>query len=248
MNYRNIKKIVRTTLSEYNNMYSTNLKVDDIKYIDPNDHDEAYVSEKEVYYNHKNILYVKESLFDKDEYTLKAILFHEFTHIEDIELFINYPEIQFVELMKIYSEVHASENEMDLILTFQNKPYDLEKDIMFIGQIPLHKLLEFSLNNVKAMFTLPDEKLTEKNAPFDYCELYYYIGKIRSINKNGLSYPVNYQKEFESVNKPFSNLLIEIINYCVNSDMTDYDKLIQLQEKLTDTIIEFGKEHNAKYQ
>ena len=77
---------------------------------------------------------------------------------------------------------------------------------------------------------------------------YYYIGKIRSINKHGLNYHIDYQKEFSTVNEPFQDLLIKIINCCVNSDMTDYDRLIQLHEKLTDTIINFCRNHNAKYQ
>ena len=43
-------------------------------------------------------------------------------------------------------------------------------------------------------------------------------------------------------------LKYNVINYCMNSDMSDYNKLIQLHEKLTDTIEQFYINHNAKYQ
>ena len=249
MNLRNAKKIIYRTLDEYNNTFNTNLKLDDVIFVnDPNFHDSACIKANDIYYNHKYILNLKQSLFDGDKHFSKAILFHEFTHMYDSELFINYPELQYKELMKIYSEIHSTEIETDIILTYQNKPYSLEKDIWYTNRLPLKEYLRISLNVAKSMFTLPDEKLTEKNAPFDYCELYYYIGKIRSINKHGLNYHIDYQKEFSTVNEPFQDLLIEIINYCMNSDMADYNKLIQLHEKLTDTIEQFYINHNAKYQ
>ena len=249
MNLRNAKKIIYKTLDEYNNTFNTNLKLDDVIFVnDQNFHESACIKANDIYYNHKHILNLKQSLFDGDEHFSKAILFHEFTHMYDSELFINYPELQYKELMKIYSEIHSTEIETDIILTYQNKPYSLEKDIWYTNRLPLKEYLRISLNVVKDMFTLPDEILNEQNAPFAYEELYYYIGKIRSINKYGLNYYVDYQKEFSTVNEPFPDLLIEIINYCMNSDMTDYNKLIQLHEKLTNTIEQFYINHNDKYQ
>lgn len=248
MNLRKIKKSIFAMLLEYNSEYNTNVTIDAIKYIDdPNDRSEAYFIKDEIYHNHKNILYIRDCLFDRDNFSIKAILFHEFTHLHDTKLFIDYPELQFAELMKIYSEIHASEIEMDTILSSQTKPYSLNKNVTFIQQIPLSKLLEFSLDNVKEVFTLPNERLTEINAPFNYEEVYYYIGKVRSIVKNEISYNIDYQKEFSSLNNPFPNLLIEIIDYCTNSDLKDYNKLILLQEKMTDTIVEYIKSNNEKF-
>ena len=248
MNLRKIKKSIFTMLSEYNSDYNTDVTIDAIKYIDDsNDRSEAYFIKDEIYHNHKNVLYIRDCLFDRDIFSIKAILFHEFTHIQDAKLFINYPELQFAELMKIYSEIHASEIEMDTILTSQSKPYSLNKNITFIQQIPLFKLLEFSLDSVKKVFTLPDEILTEVNAPFNYEEVYYYIGKVRSVVKNKINYNVDYQKEFLSLSNPFPDLLIEIIDYCTNFDLKDYNKLILLQEKMTDTIVEYIKSNNEKF-
>ena len=249
MNLRNAKKTVYKTLDEYNNIFNTNLKLDDVVFIkDPNFLDSACIKADEIYYNHKYILNLRQSLFDRDEHFSKAILFHEFTHMCDTVLFMDYPELQHKELMKIYSETHATEIETDIILAYQKKPYSLDKDIWYTDRFPLREYLKISLNVVKDMFTLPDGILNEQNAPFDYFELYYYIGKIRSINKHGLNYYIDYQKELSTVNEPFPDLLIEIINYCVNSDMKDYDRLIKLQEKLTNTIRQFIDDRNSKYQ
>lgn len=249
MNLRNAKKTIYKTLDEYNNTFNTNLKLDDVIFIkDPNFLDSACIKADEIYYNNKYILNLRQSLFDGDEHFSKAILFHEFTHMRDTELFMDYPELQHKELMKICSETHATEIETDIILTYQKKPYSLEKDIWYTARLPLQEYLRISLNVVKDIFTLPDGILNEQNAPFAYEKLYYYIGKIRSINKHGLNYYVDYQKEFSTVDKPFPELLIEIISYCVNFDMTDYDKLIQLQEKLTNTIKRFINNRNVKYK
>ena len=97
MNLRNAKKIIYRTLDEYNNTFNTNLKLDDVIFVnDPNFHDSACIKANDIYYNHKYILNLKQSVFDGDMYK-SGLIKQIFTVHPQFDKHIKYDKITVIE-------------------------------------------------------------------------------------------------------------------------------------------------------
>lgn len=81
----------------------------------------AYVEKDSIHNQCVSVIY-EESLFDYNEYFIKSIFFHEFTHIYDANIkFKNLNDDDFNTVMDTYSEYHASQIEMGVSLNMKNK-------------------------------------------------------------------------------------------------------------------------------
>ncbi len=111
------KEYLDKIFKEYNELYYEIPEIQEYIEVDKRDCAAAQFNTLELY-NQKYILKVNKQLDESKIY--KGIFFHEFTHVYDSTQLLNYPLEDFIKLMYIYSEVHASEVEMDIHLKIEN--------------------------------------------------------------------------------------------------------------------------------
>ena len=118
MNKRKIKKLTYKYFEQYNIEYFSIPQIDDIDIF--NNSESFGQFDIDTMYKRQYILKVDSTLFDEKESFIKQILFHEFTHMYDSLKFLDYDKETFKKLMNIYSEIHATEIEMNVILSTKN--------------------------------------------------------------------------------------------------------------------------------
>nr|DAN52324.1 MAG TPA: Protein of unknown function DUF45 [Caudoviricetes sp.] len=173
-------------------------------------------------YNKKYILFVNPQLFENDTPALyiEQVLFHEFTHLNDSLKFVKYDEKDFWKLMAGYSEVHASEIEMDRILNTQkDRGYSLDYPVVCRHVYMLRTIIDDALNKLINDFSYKynAETLITKMFYFDSVRLFYFIGYMKSLRSHGLDYDWNYDK----IQEPFRDLFYEITIRWFEDSITD---------------------------
>lgn len=76
-------------------------------------------------YNRNYVLYLSDDMEVAPDDYVEEILFHEFTHLADSMLFLEYDIEKFKIIMSMYSEIHASEIQMDKILSTIKNPSNI---------------------------------------------------------------------------------------------------------------------------
>ncbi|HAU85804.1 MAG TPA: hypothetical protein DCW90_09965 [Lachnospiraceae bacterium] len=211
---------------EYNEQYYTIPEIQEYVEVNEGDYAAAKFNTKELY-DQIYILKVNKQLNESEIY--KGIFFHEFTHVYDSTQLLNYPFEDFMKLMYIYSEFHASEVEMDIHLKIEKFSYK--------------KYVDKKIINLTESFILPDGPLLKGDM---YCNerlLYYCIGYLVSLKKHNIEYTYSY----EYVPDTFRSLFIEITEYFLSNIKYDYDVLLNYQIKLHNLIKSTIKEHIEKY-
>lgn len=145
-------------------------------------------------YNKKYILYINPNIEQECLQFKENILFHEFTHMADSIKYSDLSLKDFRDFMFIYSEVHASEIQMDRMLeTQKRKPYSLDKRVVHGGYIQLKNWMDQTLNHVVKEFTLPETSIPQSTS-YDLRELFYFIGYLKSLEKHNIAYTYDYSQ------------------------------------------------------
>lgn len=202
----------------------------------------AYFKNDDIY-KQRYVLYVNPHLEETYDEFIEQILFHEFTHISDSLKFKNVDKKTFTELMNIYSEIHASQVQMNRMLLTQNtKSYSLDQQIICEKKVTLKSYMEHSLYNVEKEFTVSRDKITADNLRYSTKELFYFIGKLSSLKKNGIKFDYDYS----NVDERFRNLFYEITNFVLR-DNIDAKELLLYNKQLTSLIKDVVRDNNEKY-
>lgn len=225
MNERKVKKLIYNYLEQYNTEYFQTPKIDSIKII--NSHRTWGEFETKVLYQQQRVLKIEPALFDEKERFIKQTLYHEFTHMYDSTKFLSFDEETYMNIMQIYSEVHASEIEMDIILNAQDKD--------------LNDYMNHELERVENQFIMPNGIVPMDNTKFTYKIFYYFVGKLLSTYKHNLEYKYKFSDE---LNIEFILLFKEIINYFMDNAEYDFLTLIDFQHQMKNTILRNIKIHN----
>lgn len=237
MNLRKIKKTIYKYWTEYNSEYFKIPQIDNIELVNLGSWGHF---DSDVTFNRQYILKVDPELFDQNENFIKQILYHEFTHMYDSTIFYGYDKNSFKKIMQIYSEVHASEIQMDILLSTQNVPYNLDKSVIHRGELTLRSYMDQTLKHIIDEFTPPSGKITQSNLKFDFKELYYFIGNLLSLKKNG----IQYNFEYTDIPTEFIVIFEKITAYFLNNTEYNHDLLLSLQENLSNTIKDYIATHN----
>lgn len=239
MNIRKIKKTIYEYLEKYNSEYYVTPKINSIELV--NIGAWGHFDTKKMF-DKQYDLKIDTELFDQNDKFIQQILYHEFTHMYDSTIFIEYDADLFKDIMEIYSEIHASEIQMNTILLTQSRPYDLSKTVIHRGELTLQSFMDQTLKHVITEFTSPSGKITPSNLGFDFKELYYFIGYLLSLKKNG----INYIYEYKDIAPEFINIFKKITDYILNNTEYDYNILLKLQNEFSSTIKEHIASHNRK--
>ena len=217
MNKRKIKKLTYKYFEQYNIEYFSIPQIDDIDIF--NNSESFGQFDIDTMYKRQYILKVDSTLFDEKESFINQILFHEFTHMYDSLKFLDYDKETFKKLMNIYSEIHATEIEMNVILSTKNGNIITTHESM-----TLKKYMNDSLHCMENQFILSD------NSQFNYREFYYFIGKLISLNKHGVTYNYEFSSELPT---SITSLFKEIINYFIDNSQYDYDILCKFSDQIS---------------
>ncbi len=188
-------------------------------------------------YEGKRILKINPDLFNQNESFVKETLYHEFTHLQDAFNFFTYDRKSFQRLMMIYSEVHATEVEMDVILSTK-----VGNTITTFEELDLTYYMNISLHCVENQFIYKCDKITFDTIKFSYRELYYFIGKLISLKKHNITYTYGFSDELPTV---FSSLFEEIIKYFLKNKKYNYKTLLKYQCKIEDSIKSYRRTYNG---
>ena len=184
-------------------------------------------------YSKKYILYVDPDIEQECLQFKENILFHEFTHMADSIKYSYLSPKDFQDFMFIYSEVHASEIQMNCMLaTQENKPYSLDQQIIHKGYISLRKWMNQTLDHVAEEFTLPETGMPLSSL-YDLRDLFYFIGYLKSLQKNNISYNYDYSR-IPHLKEAFDEITELMLNEQVNPTIIiSYYRKLESQVKKT---------------
>ncbi len=193
-------------------------------------------------YNSKYILYIDDKLEDKPDEFIDQILFHEFTHIVDSRRFLKFDLEKFQNMMNIYSEIHASQIQMNrLIKTEKSKPYSLDQEVIHGGILTLRSFMDQTYNRLKKEFSVPNVPFNKSNLRLNLKELYYYVGYSKSLKNNNIIYNQN----FSEINI-FGNEFEKLYNY-VLTEKVDSNILYEYDRNLTKLVKTTIETHNKSF-
>lgn len=169
-------------------------------------------------YNRKYILYVNPNIERECLQFKESILFHEFTHMADSIKYLDLSLKDFRDFIFVYSEVHASEIQMDRMLeTQERRPYSLDQQIIHEGYIRLKSWMDQTLNHVIKEFTLPETSVPQSNS-YDLRDLFYFIGYLKSLQKHNIAYTYDYS-QIPHLNDAFNKITDLLLSKESNSDI-----------------------------
>ena len=187
-------------------------------------------------YEGKRILKINPDLFNQNESFVKEILYHEFTHLQDAFNFFTYDRESFKRLMMIYSEVHATEVQMDIILSTK-----VGNTITTFEELDLTYYMNISLHCMEDQFIYKCDKITLDTIKFSYREFYYFIGKLISLNKHNIEYTYEFSDELPTV---FSSLFKKVIKYFLKHKKYNYKTLLKYQCEIVNVIKSYIEAYN----
>lgn len=243
MDERKMEQIIYNYLEQYNQEYFQTPQIDSIKFENGN---WGHFDVLKTYYGQYN-LEVNPKLFDENESFIKSVLYHEFTHMYDSTKFLSFDEESYKDVMQIYSEIHATEIETNVIISTQNKPYSLDKNVVWKQIIPLIIYMQVRLKILNNEFMLPNEIIDASNYKFDPKVLYYYIGSLLSLKKHNIKYTYDYS----NLHPAFERLFTIITDHILDEnfyDKYDNDILIQMHNQIGDTVTNIIIKHNLLMQ
>ena len=178
---------IQKLYNEFQIEYKLSLpKINKIIWVSKSDDFWAEIKHFGVNHNVRN-LYITEELFQQNDIFIKQTLYHEFSHIADGIQFLSYNEKDFNSIMIFYSEVHASEIQMDYMLRFVENELSLKSIIMYEHAITIEDFLNQTQDIVRENL----EKTVSSNPDnfiYDIKDLFYFWGYIKSITKHKISY------------------------------------------------------------
>nr|WP_297940183.1 hypothetical protein [uncultured Lachnoclostridium sp.] len=243
MDERKMEQIIYNYLEQYHADYFQTPQINHIEFKNGN---WGHFDMNKTYRGQYN-LEVNPKLFDENDNFIKSVLYHEFTHMYDSTNFQNYDIESYKEIMLIYSEIHASEIETDVVLSTQKKPHSLDKNIIWKKIIPLSIYMQVRLRILEDDFILPNKIVDASNYKFDPKVLYYYIGSLLSLKKHGIECTYDYSKLHPAFERLFTIITDHILDESFY-DKYDNDMLIQISKQVGDTITKVALKHNLSLQ
>lgn len=131
-------------------------------------------------YDKQYTLYVSAKIEDCSKEYIKEILFHEFTHLADSTLFLKYDFKKFKNIMYIYSEIHASEVQMDKVISSTRGSNDVLNRIIQGTGTTIKDFLDRELWKIKEQFKPLREKI-DVVLRCDFVYIYYFIGYLAAL-------------------------------------------------------------------
>ena len=175
----------------------------------------------------KYILYIHSDLAYSNANYMEQILFHEFTHISDSIQFLNYNIVKFKDIMQIYSEIHASEIQMNVMLSYsKSNVYNLNQDVIFNkGMLKLQSFMKQSLDHAMRKFS--------SYGANDILNTYYFIGYLNSLKKHGIEFKYKYENIRPELIESFQLITNSILNntYTYNKLLKTHRYLLTLVQK-----------------
>lgn len=185
-------------------------------------------------YNRKYVMYYRKDFEKYNQAYINSILYHEFTHILDSIAILNAEKINYEDfetIMDIFSEIHASAEEMNVLFFSESIEPTLNKNIMHKEIISLKSFLDQTLGHVNNILQeeVPNEKI-----------LYYFIGYIDFLRRIDIKYDYRYNTGSKELDKLANDLTLLVFNIpdrrCVTKEFIDYHKKITtiMNKKLND--------------
>ncbi len=176
-------------------------------------------------YNQNYILYLSEEMEVSPDDYVEEILFHEFTHLADSTLFLKYSIKEFKDLMSIYSEIHASEIQMDKILSTIENPSPTLKQVISYKAVTLKKFLDKELKDLKQEFA-PLKNKTDAIERCNFVYIYYFIGYLKSLKNHNIKYHHNYK----GIIKSLIPEIIKLEKYFLSMDTVNTQEILSLEK------------------
>lgn len=179
-------------------------------------------------YNRNYVLYLSDDMEVAPDDYVEEILFHEFTHLADSMLFLEYDIEKFKTIMSMYSEIHASEIQMDKILSIIENPSNIRQIIPY-KSVTLKKYLNRKLKELKQEFA----PLKSKNDVAERCNfthIYYFIGYLKSLKKHNIKYPHNYR----GIIKSLIPEIMKLEDYLLIADTVSPREILALEKGFSD--------------
>ena len=223
MNKRKIKNIVYQYFEQYNSEYYKTPQINNI--VITTDTNTWGEFDANLIHKKQYVLTINSKLFKEKETFVKQTLYHEFTHMYDSLCFLNHDEKSFRELMHIYSETHASEVEMDVILSTKTEDIITAQESM-----TLNKYMNDCLHS------LEKQVIASNQTEFDYRQIYYFVGKLISLKKHDIPYNFELSPELPEC---FTTLFKEIINYFLNNTEYDDTSLLLFEQRMISALEDY---------
>lgn len=179
-------------------------------------------------YNKNYILYLSEDMEVASDDYVEEILFHEFTHLADSTLFLEYDIEKFTTIMSMYSEIHASEIQMDKILSTIENPSNIRQIIPY-KSVTLKKYLNRELKELKQEFA-PLKSKTDVAERCNFTYIYYFIGYLKSLKKHNIKYSHNYR----GIIKSLIPEIIKLENYFLMANTISPREILALEKGFSD--------------
>lgn len=185
-------------------------------------------------YKKKYKLYVDPELLESTADFIKAIIFHECTHLLDSLQFVSYPECDFIEIMKIYSETHASQIMLEQMISCNNCS-ELEDSITYnLSVLSIRYFMQQSLDKIVTQINrLVDASniISIEDNDITYA-VYYFSGYLLALKNKGIEYAPN----FSNIPERYKKLVTEIVEYlssiqceeCNIAKIQDYHNTLSL--------------------
>ena len=220
---------LKYTIKLFRNKYCRNVceipELEDIKELH-NENTMAQVITGDLH-DKKYILYIHSDLAYSNANYMEQILFHEFTHISDSIQFLNYNIVKFKDIMQIYSEIHASEIQMNVMLSYsKSNVYNLNQDVIFNkGMLKLQSFMKQSLDHAMREFSSYGSN--------DILNTYYFIGYLNSLKKHGIEFKYKYKNIRPELIESFQLITNSILNntYTYNELLKTHRYLLTLVQK-----------------
>ena len=220
---------LKYTIKLFRNKYCRNVceipELEDIKELH-NENTMAQVITGDLH-DKKYILYIHSDLVYSNANYMEQILFHEFTHISDSIQFLNYNIVKFKDIMQIYSEIHASEIQMNVMLSYsKSNVYNLNQDVIFNkGMLKLQSFMKQSLDHAMREFSSYGSN--------DILNTYYFIGYLNSLKKHGIEFKYKYENIRPELIESFQLITNSILNntYTYNKLLKTHRYLLTLVQK-----------------
>lgn len=193
-------------------------------------------------YNQQYTLNLNETFLKNDKQYLKSLFFHELTHLYDSGNLRKYELQKYLYIMQIYSEVHASEIEMDVLL---DGIEDINVDSLINHyNIPIGTFMAIYLNKVNEEFILPDGPILKGQLKFDHKNLYYFIGYVRSLKKHDIKCEFEYSRKIPT---ELLDIFNKVTYYYLNNEDVDYELLYSYQKEILSITKKVLKTHQKQY-
>lgn len=223
---KRLKTFIKLTWTKYNNNICNIPQIKGIKIMSEEDIAGQFLFDD--LYNKNYILYLSGDMEVAPDDYIEEILFHEFTHLADSVLFLEYEIEKFTTIMSMYSEIHASEIQMNKILSTIENPSNIRQIIPY-KSVTLKKYLNKKLKELKKEFA-PLKSKTDVTERCNFIYICYFIGYLKSLKKHNIKYPHNYR----GIIKSLIPEIIKLENYFLMTNTINPREILSFEKDFSD--------------